>query len=80
MIDIKSWWARQWQKITPEQQRRDLISDKRKNIIKSLRDELTASESIDLFTDMSDYYRLKMAEKLVEVAEEKNKLEEFLQL
>ena len=80
MIDIKSWWERQWQKITPEQQRRDLISDKRKNIIKSLRDELTASESIDLFTDMSDYYRLKMAEKLVEVAEEKNKLEEFLQL
>jgi len=80
MINIKSWWERQWQKITPEQQRRDLISDKRKNIIKSLRDELTTSESIDLFTDMSDYYRLKMAEKLVEVAEEKNKLEEFLQL
>lgn len=78
MLNIKSWWEKQRQKITPEQQRRDLISDKRKNIIKSLRDELTTAESIDLFTDMSDYYKLKMVEKLVEVEEEKNKLEEFL--
>ena len=79
MINIKSWWNKFWSYTTPQQEQRDLISDKRKNIIKSLRDDLTTVESIDLFEEMSDYYKLKMAEKLVEVAEEKNKLEEFLQ-
>lgn len=75
MNKLKSWWERQR---NPEQERRDLISDKRKNIIKCLRDDLTTAESIDLFVDIEALYRLKMSEKLVEVVEEKNKLETFL--
>lgn len=75
MNKLKSWWERQR---NPEQERRDLISDKRKNIIKCLRDDLTTVESIDLFVDIEALYRLKMSEKLVEVVEEKNKLEMFL--
>ena len=75
MNKLKSWWEKQR---NIEQERRDLISDKRKNIIKSLRDDLTTAESIDLFVDITSLYRLKMSEKLIEIAEEKNKLEEFL--
>ena len=75
MNKLKSWWEKQR---NIEQERRDLISDKRKNIIKSLRDDLTTAESIDLFVDITSLYRLKMSEKLIEITEEKNKLEEFL--
>ena len=75
MNKLKSWWEKQR---NIEQERRDLISDKRKNIIKSLRDDLTIAESIGLFVDITSLYRLKMSEKLIEITEEKNKLEEFL--
>ena len=78
MNKIKIWWEGQWQKITPEQQRRDLILDKRKNIIKCLRDDLTIDESIDLFVDIETLYKLKMNEKLIKNLGEKNKLEQFL--
>jgi hypothetical protein len=75
MSRFKNWWVKF---SSPEQERRDLISDKRKNIIKSLRDDLTTAESIDLFQDITDLFRLKIAERLVEVVQEKDKLEEFL--
>jgi hypothetical protein len=75
MSTFKNWWTKF---SSPEQERRDLISDKRKNIIKCLRDDLTTAESIDLFQDISELFRLKMAERLVEVAQEKGKIEGFL--
>jgi hypothetical protein len=77
MQKVSNWWKNF---TSPEQEQRDLISDKRKNIIKSLRDNLTTTESIDLFEDIEALFRLKMAERLAQVVQEKEKLEEFLSI
>lgn len=82
MSFLKNWWRsfknKMSQEALDEKNKRDLISDKRKIIIKALRDDLTTAESIDLFDDLEALFRLKMSERLVEVVLEKGKLEEFL--